>query len=333
MVLRQQRSGLARAVPLVGSAAVALLVAAWAPMAASAAAAPQAAAVSQVEAAPQGASGIADSEQRALPLEGGVNFRDLGGYPTADGRRVRWGLLYRSGSMAGLTDADYAYLKKLNIKAVADFRSTEERLREPTRWPTDGNEPRRLQRDYSLELGELMAVMREAPSAAAAKIAFASFYRRLPEQFAAQYREMFAEMLAGNSPLAFNCSAGKDRTGVAAALILTALGVSRDVVTSDYLLSNRFYKPKPPTAEAANDPTAQMFSRMPPDIVQVFMGVDGSYLDAAFAGMAERYGSVDNYLEQAMGLTATDRAKLRELYTEPPSPHCRACDLKSETTK
>jgi len=254
--------------------------------------------------------------ERLLPLEGGVNFRDLGGYATVDGRQVRRGLLYRSGSMAGLTEKDHDYLRQLDIAVIADFRSTEERLREPTRWP-EGEEPiRRLERDYDLEFGEVVAVLRGAPDPEAARAAFASFYRRLPRDFADQYRAMFAEMVAGNTPLAFNCSAGKDRTGVAAALILTALGVPRETVTEDYLLSNRYYKPKAPADGAAQDPAAQLFARLPPEVVAVFMGVDAQFLDAAFAGMTEEYGSVEGYLEQAIGLDAASRETLRQRYTE-----------------
>lgn len=254
--------------------------------------------------------------ERLLPLEGGVNFRDLGGYATVDGRQVRRGLLYRSGSMAGLTEKDHDYLRQLDIAVIADFRSTDERMREPTRWP-EGEEPiRRLERDYDLEFGEVVAVLRGTPDPEAARAAFASFYRRLPREFADQYRAMFAEMVAGNTPLAFNCSAGKDRTGVAAALILTALGVPRETVTEDYLLSNRYYKPKAPADGAAQDPAAQLFARLPPEVVAVFMGVDAQFLDAAFAGMTEEYGSVEGYLEQEIGLDAASRETLRQRYTE-----------------
>lgn len=254
--------------------------------------------------------------ERALPLEGGVNFRDLGGYATADGREVRRGLLYRSGTMTGLTAKDQAQLRQLGIAVIADFRSTEERQREPTRWPEGGAPVRRLERDYDLEFGEVVAVLRDAPDAASARAAFASFYRRLPSQFADQYRAMFAELVAGNVPLAFNCSAGKDRTGVAAALILTALGVPRETVTEDYLLSNRYYKPKPPTGDAQDDPTARLFARLPPEVTAVFMGVEAEFLDAAFAGMVEEYGSVEGYLERAIGLDAAARETLRQRYTE-----------------
>ena len=258
-----------------------------------------------------------DLNARLVPLQGGVNFRDLGGYETSDGRLVRRGVLYRSGSMTGLTASDYEYLRTLNIEVVADFRSTEERLREPTRWPDGAAPPRRLERDYELQFGEVLAVMRDAPTPAAARAAFASFYRELPKQFRLQYRQMFDELLAGNAPLAFNCSAGKDRTGVAAALILTALGVPRERVMDDYLLSNKHYKPKPMSAAAADDPTARLFGRLPPDVIQVFMGVEPSYLDAAFSGMVDEFGSVDKYLEEGLDLDAADREKLRRLYTEP----------------
>jgi len=263
------------------------------------------------------ASPAGERDAYVLPLEGGVNFRDLGGYETSDGRAVRRGVLFRSGSTAGLTAADHEYLKALNIEVVADLRSTDERMREPARWPDGENAPRRLERDYELEFGEVIAVMRNAPTRDAARAAFAGFYRKLPQQFATQYRQMFDELLAGNAPLAFNFSAGKDRTGVAAALLLTALGVPQERVMEDYLLSNRYYKPKPFSADATDDPTARLFSRLPPDVIEVFMGVDASFLDAAFAGMADEFGSVDKYFEVGLGVDAADREKLRQLYTEP----------------
>jgi protein-tyrosine phosphatase len=255
-----------------------------------------------------------------LPLQGGVNFRDLGGYQTIDGRRVRSGVLYRSGSMAGLTAADYDYLQRLNISVIADLRSTDERLREPIRWPEGGAAPRRLERDYALDFAAVTTVLRDTPTAEAARAAFAGFYRELPRQFAGQYRTMFEELLEGNAPLAFNCSAGKDRTGVAAALILTALGVPRAAILDDYLLSNRFYKPKPASGDAADDPNARLFARLPADVVQVFMGVEQGFLEAAFAGMEADFGSVEAYLESALGVDAADRKKLRDLYTEPLAP-------------
>lgn len=262
----------------------------------------------------------AEDRQRVLPLQGGVNFRDLGGYLTQDGRRVRWGMLYRSGTMSELTEADYRYLSKLNIAVLADLRSTEERLREPTRWPAGVATPRRLERDYTLDIAELVTAIRVTPSPETARVALSSFYRNVPQKYSGQYRQMFDEMLAGNTPLAFHCSAGKDRTGVAAALILTALGVPRDVVTADYLLSNAYYQPKASSRRSEDDPAARLFAGLSPDIIRVFTRVEPEFLDAAFAGMIEQYGSVDAYFEQVIDLTAAERQSLRRRYTEPVAP-------------
>ncbi|KTT95243.1 protein tyrosine phosphatase, partial [Sphingomonas yabuuchiae] len=180
----------------------------------------------------------APADTRVLPLQGGRNFRDLGGYRTADGRTVKWGLLYRSGQMHDLTPADYVTLQKLGIRTVCDFRDTAERTREPTLWPA-GQRPKVLSDDYALDMSAMR--LPGDPSTWTHEqvvTAMTATYPKLLDQFNGQYRRMFAELLAGDVPLAFHCTAGKDRTGVAAALLLTALGVPRATIIDDYLLSN-----------------------------------------------------------------------------------------------
>lgn len=256
--------------------------------------------------------------ERLLPLEGGRNFRDLGGYETVDGRRVRWSVLFRSGSMVDLTDRDYEYLGKLGIRVVCDLRATDERQREPTRW-RGASLPRRFERDYALDLGDFGALLASArPSAEDARRLFASFYERLPFDFASQYADMFAELVRGDAPLAFNCSAGKDRTGVAAALVLTALGVPRETVIGDYLLSNRYYVAQPATG-AADDPQMRMLAALPAEVVRVLMGVERSFIEAAFAAIEREHGTVERYLEERLGVGARERTRLRRLYTTPSS--------------
>ena len=259
---------------------------------------------------------LADAgHQRLLPLEGGRNFRDLGGYRTADGRTVKWGTLFRSGSMHDLTATDFATLSKMGLRTVTDFRDTRERQNEPVAWPQSGS-PQVFADDYSMNIGSMMQLL-SAPGLDAAKAQemMATTYRELPYQFAGQYKRMFGELLAGHAPLAFNCSAGKDRTGVAAALLLTALGVPRETVTEDYLLSNRYFRPtanpKPGSAEE------QMAKALPPAVLQAMMGVDRSYLDAAFAAIEQRSGSVDGYFRTELGLDDAALQKLRALYLDP----------------
>jgi protein-tyrosine phosphatase len=251
--------------------------------------------------------------ERLLPLAGGVNFRDLGGYRTDGGLPVAWGKLYRSAEMSGLTAADYRYVGDLGVATVCDFRANDERMRDPVNWPK-GVKPKVLIRDYNLDMGALAAMFSGGPvTGEATRVAMAGFYRDLPFEFAPQFREMFAQLLKGDQPLAFNCSAGKDRTGLAAALILITLGVPRETVIADYLLSNLYYKPKPPKAGASPDPTAQLLSRMPADVTQALMGVDRRYIDASLAAI-EAKGGMDRYMREELGLSASDVARLRKLY-------------------
>ena len=250
--------------------------------------------------------------ERVLPLEGGSNFRDLGGYRTTGGAEVAWGKLYRSAVMAGLTPDDFQHLGKLGIATVCDFRSTDERKRDAVNWPAD-IQPTVLATDYALDMGAMAALFRGGPvTADGVKQAMAGFYREMPFIFADQYARMMRNLVDGNAPLAFNCSAGKDRTGLAAALILTALGVPAETVMSDYLLSNQTYKPKPPAA-GTDDPTARMFASLPADAVQALMGVDRSYLEAAFAAI-EAKGGLDRYYAEELKLSKADIETLQKRY-------------------
>lgn len=258
---------------------------------------------------------VAVPHQRVVALEGGRNFRDLGGYRAAGGHTVKWGLLYRSGSMTGLTAGDYATLEKRGIRVVCDLRDSRERAAEPVNWPGEpGREaPRVLFDDYQLDQSALMP---KGPpgewTADAARASFAASYPRILAQFNGQYRRMFAELLAGHAPLAFNCSAGKDRTGIGAALLLTALGVPRETVIADYLLSNQTLNPAALMAGKAS--AAGPLAHMPPEVAKVFMGVDRRYIEAVFAVTDAHQGGTPGYLRDELGLGPAQIRRLRALY-------------------
>lgn len=249
---------------------------------------------------------------RLLPLEGGQNFRDLGGYRTKDGRAVRWGVLFRSGAMNRLTPADFAYLARIGIRTVCDFRSTAERQSAPARWPATAT-PTVFADDYAMDPNQLDFRKAAGWNAAQARAAMAAFYPRLLDTFNGQYRRMFRELLAGDTPLAFNCTAGKDRTGVAAALLLTALDVPRETIIADYLLSNRYLDPG--KVLMADDHAAQALRRLPPGVAKAFMGVDRSYIEAVFRVIDAHPGGVTGYLRDELGLDRGDLLRLRALYT------------------
>lgn len=252
----------------------------------------------------------AAAHQRLLPLQGGRNFRDLGGYRTTDGRTVKWGVLFRSGSMHGLTQSDFRYLDKLGIRTVCDLRDSKERAAEPVAWPAR-NAPRVLWDDYNLDLQVFPAGDPGSWTEAQVREKMAASYPSLLTSFKSQYRRMFGELLAGHAPLAFNCSAGKDRTGIAAALILTALGVPRATVIDDYLLTNRYLDAKALTAKSAS---AGMFATVPPAAMKALIAADRSYIESALAVLDNHKGGAEGYLRDELGLSHADLVKLRALY-------------------
>ena len=249
--------------------------------------------------------------RRVLPLQGGQNFRDLGGYRTADGRIVKWGTIYRSGAMHRLTTDDFRYLASAGLKTVVDLRSTSERSKEAVAWP-EGMKPEVHSKDYELDSRTLFASLaKPGLTGAEVKATMARFYRDVPITFADQYSVIFAEILAGDTPLAFNCSAGKDRTGVASALLLIALGVPRETAIEDYLLSNTYFKPDVAAADP-KDPQVAFFARLPAEARQALMGVDRSYLEAALATVDAYPGGPEAYYREKLGMDVASIAKLRD---------------------
>jgi len=272
--------------------------------------------------APQSQSpAVASAHSRFVPLQGQSNFRDFGGYRTADGKQqVRWGELYRSGSLARLTDDDYAAVARLRIAAVVDLRALSERAAEPTRWR--GGTIDAYAKDYISDTDQALGKVLMSPgvSPQAVQAAMAEFYRQMPEQFADQYAEIFHRLAARNQPLLIHCTAGKDRTGLAAALVLLTLGVQRETVLSDYALTDQAASlmaaasAQPPAS--GEDPYA-FLRRLPATLVTPLMRADPAYLQAAFARIEADYGSVDAYVQKRLGVTNAELALLRARLLEP----------------
>jgi protein-tyrosine phosphatase len=234
---------------------------------------------------------------RLLPLRGLYNLRDLGGYPLKGGRRVRWGLLYRGGDFDAFTPEDRDVLEKRNIKTIVDFRDKEERdlLPDGTIGTVTGS------RWLPIDAGNIPG-MTGSRTKSAGEALMEKLYRILAEQARSQYREFFTILSnPANTPLLFHCSAGKDRTGLGAALILSALGAERETVFEDYLLSAECLKGKYQTW-IASDPC-----------LESLMSVRRPYLEAAFDTIDRNYGGMDRYLRDELG---ADPGLLRDLYTE-----------------
>ena len=253
--------------------------------------------------------------ERLIPLEQGSNFRDIGGYVGAGGRRVRWGRIYRSAGEPLLTPADVAQIRAMGIAQLVDLRSNEERVIAPSA----------ITGVPYTAVGYSMRDIIGAPGAGGPHNG-ADVYRNFPRMFAPQLRVIFADLLRRQAPLVYNCSAGQDRTGFVTAIILSALGVRRDVIVADYELSTRYRRPEyemPALDPAAHpgDPVVQYFAsyqRRPnwrtPDPLVDAQGQP--FLAGAFQEIESKWGSVEAYLRQEVGVSAADIATLRRLYLE-----------------
>ena len=251
--------------------------------------------------------------QRALPFRRVANFRDLGGYPGADGKRVKWGLLYRSGHFANATQSDLKKLQALNIDTMIDFRSAIEKEEEPDRLPASGS-------IKTLAL-PMLDVVNEAMSKEVHAIVksknyqdFDAFkkmtemYRLIASEHAPEYQKFIQTILAaGGKPVLWHCTAGKDRTGFGAAILLRLLGVDDKLIIEDYLLSQQYVEKRWRLIIML----LLTRGREPIKIVKKLMSVDESWMQAAFQAIDQQWGDFDHYVTEALSLTPADIAQLR----------------------
>ncbi|MCL4319535.1 MAG: tyrosine-protein phosphatase [Firmicutes bacterium] len=247
---------------------------------------------------------------RILPLEGGFNFRDLGGYPSQNGQTVRWGKLYRSGRLSQLTQWDQVYIQQLRIHTICDLRTAVES--EKDRTPPDlAKEIRHLSLNLSQNHGthDNQGTYDEVDQALVLSLVRDN-YRAFTESREA-YREFFHLLLTPDpAPILFHCTAGKDRTGVTAALLLWALGVSWDVIVQDFEISNQFTKQlfQLITTTGDEDPSHPLWpmARAYPE-----------NLEAAIAAIVAEYGNLDRFFVKGLELEPGWKETLQEKYLIP----------------
>jgi protein-tyrosine phosphatase len=252
---------------------------------------------------------IADSARREIKLQGAVNFRDIGGYETEDGRHVKWGKLYRSGELSHLTDADVNTLNQLSITYVADFRGPAEVKTAPDKIPVTAT---RVSLAAGSEHTGDSSYMKQMLMAAkdSGLIPFYSDIHALGDR----YKPLFEELLqvSPDSAVLFHCTAGKDRTGIAAALILSALNVDQKKILEDYLASDYYRR----NENERSIKGMMAVYKMDASTARNLMGVKETYIMATFHAIEANYGSIGNYLDTVMGLTAPKRALLQKKFLE-----------------
>jgi len=240
---------------------------------------------------------------RVLPLEGSCNFRDCGGYETTDGLSVRWGRLYRSGVLARLSPAAAAQVQALGVQAVCDLRRTAERALHPN--PSFGTAVRRFEWDSEQESSPIRdRAFADSNDVASVHAAMLQMYERLPFGLQPRLAGVFAALdHAGQGATIVHCTAGKDRTGVAVALVLDSLGVRRDAIVDDYKLTKGTGAGLAATAEPilALSATAQ----------NAMLAARPEYIQASLDAIEARHGSVRRYLLDELALEPALLERLR----------------------
>ena len=263
-------------------------------------------------------SAIRAERERVLSFQGGCNFRDIGGYATNHGATVRWGKVYRAGVLTYFTDDDHAPLTGLQVRAICDLRRAEEREREPTRWPDAATNA--LSWDDGVVTPTIRLIGANHPRTAAGMFnTMVELYRSLPAWMGARIGGMFDCVARGNVPMVVHCAAGKDRTGIAVAVLLHSLGVPEDTIIEDYLLTNasanfeEFIRTRHQVDLGVTDTHSPLLA-MPEDMRRVLFSADRAFLHAAFEQIDGELGGIDTYLEKVAGVSNSTRdSVLKEL--------------------
>jgi len=237
-------------------------------------------------------------------LQGASNFRDVGGYLTSNGQRVRRGRVFRSDHLAGLSDADVARLQEMGVGYSLDFRGVAEYTATPYDIPGVQRvaltiEPTVIARMQSLVAQGIVPTTEETVAL------MCETYRDFVNRNANTFGRFLKHLLEQPTPQVFHCTAGKDRTGFAAALLLSALGVDRATIEHDYLLTNQLYKRD-----------TRLEGQGHPHVMKVLWQVQPEFLHAALEAVDAQHGGMADYLHGAIGLSPQELAELRRMLLE-----------------
>jgi protein-tyrosine phosphatase len=253
---------------------------------------------------------------RLVPFDRILNFRDFGGWETADGAKVTRGKLYRSASFHDATDADIDKLNAMDLRFLVDLRRAEERAHEPSRWSSESC--RVIFNEEGVGSGptlppHLVALLQSDLTPQATRNYMTSLYREIPydPRLIRLYRDWFAELGEGGAGV-IHCAAGKDRTGIACALTLLALGVDEDAVFADYEFTNQAVDLERRMPRIQERMEERLSRKLDPEALRPMLGVELGYLHATLDEIKTRHGSVLKYLEEVLSVGGRARDALRE---------------------
>ena len=253
------------------------------------------------------------TSDRFTELKGSINFRDFGGYPTEDGKFVKKGLLFRCGALTDIPKSAYSDFSELNIGVICDLRSHAEAEEMPTPdappfscrvhipiWPGSSAQFRESLNEQRPTASDFIKFMQNVT-------------RDIARDHVDAYKELANHLLATDQAFLLHCSAGKDRTGFGAAIILKTLGVNQELIFEDYLISNQAAELKQSMkVRMLEQAKAQGAETLPDDqVIDILASVRREYLEGAFQELYSHYGSIEGYLE-AIGLDGSAQEHLRD---------------------
>lgn len=258
--------------------------------------------------------------RRINSLTGVKNFRDMGGYEAEDGRFMRWGRIFRSGHLSDLTDECGTEMLARDIATVIDFRSDREKERHPVHWPNSW-----IPDYHSISIGGNAAAWIKELYERLATTDFPA--QELHDQFLLAFRTIPLENKVGlkaffdtildehqGNAFLFHCTAGKDRTGIAGALLMKALGINDEQIMADFLLTNKAVNIEKSSAHIAEWLSKKAGRTIQDKDVLPLVGVHPEFLEECYASINSKFGSIDTYLENALGLNNGRKQRLRELF-------------------
>lgn len=258
----------------------------------------------------------AQQPSRKLELAGGINFRDLGGYPSHNGKTVAWRKLLRSGHMANLTEADKQHLADLQLGQIHDFRNQQEQRQFPNQVKEVSQH-----RDYQFKFGSLGEFFELAVQGDITEIKSRSLMEESYEYAAygvsAELGRFVKTVAASEKDVfVFHCMAGKDRTGLAAAVLLMALDVPESIIVEDYLLTLRYSEVDWMLELLVNDLKSRGAKRIREAAILPYCTVDESYIASFLQKVKQSFKSYRDYLQQGLGVTVSELDRLQQIYLE-----------------
>ncbi len=259
------------------------------------------------------------THDRLIAFDRVLNFRDFGGWDTMDGAKVTRGKLFRSAAFSEATEADIARLDAMEMDFLVDLRRPEERRYEPNKWP--GESVPVFVNDEGAEgvalPPHLVALMQGDLTAASTRAYMMSLYQEIPfdPRLISLYRDWFGQLAEGKTGV-IHCAAGKDRTGIACALTLIALGVDDETVFADYEFTNAAVDLEKRMLKIQARMEERLSRKLDPEALRPMLGVEVGYLRNALDAIEAKYGSALNYMERELGVGAHEREALKRKLVE-----------------